>query len=400
MAALTPQAGAQTAVVKRISALPMQARAMLPRLTAERTMTRQSPTAESMRVHATSVRGPMLGCATSSRQSPHGRSRSNAARADRQGLAGLRRLHDGRGLRGRARAERAGLFVDDTGLVRGAVEVETTSGWTVSLTCAACHARDVDAVVVLGVPNDRIDFGSITGDYSWPIGTMDVTDDGVANPIRPADLRPIAKQERLQHTGNLFNGRVARMVRIETLMVDELQQRLRPEREIAAAIALFLEAGGEALQRPNAAHPGAALFASACASCHRGEALAGPIVSVEVIGADATATRDGERATGGYRAPSLLGVGDRRALLHDGGAADLDALLGLAPSAHQGHELGLGLTEDERASIRDYLVHVRHGDEEIVEAVVDQRDREQRTDDDHREDERLVGRLAAVRRWS
>ena len=258
-------------------------------------------------------------------------------------------------VRDRARAERAGLFVEADGLVRGAVEVETTSGWTVSLTCAACHARAVDGVVVLGVPNDRIDFGAITGDDTWPIGTMDVTADGVANPIRPSDLRPIAQQARLQHTGNLFNGRVARMARIETLMITELQQRFRPEREVPASIALFLEAEGDALPRPDAAHPGAAPFAAECASCHRGDALAGPNVAVELLGTDATATRDGERATGGYRAPSLLGVGDRRGLLHDGSAADLDALLGLAPSAHLGHAFGLALSAEERANVRGYL---------------------------------------------
>lgn len=258
-------------------------------------------------------------------------------------------------LRDRGRAERAGLFVEDDGLVRGAVEVETTTGWTVSLTCAACHARAVDGVVILGVPNDRIDFGAITGDDAWPVGTMDVTGDGVENPIRPSDLRPIALQARLQHTGNLFNGRVARMARIETLMITELQQRLRPAREVAASIALFLEAEGDSLPRPEATHPGAASFASECASCHRGEGLAGPVVSVELVGTDAAATREGERATGGYRAPSLLGVGDRRGLLHDGSAVDLDALLGLAPSAHVGHEFGLALTAEGRANVRDYL---------------------------------------------
>lgn len=263
-------------------------------------------------------------------------------------------------VRDRARAERAGLVVEADGLVRGAVEVETTTGWTVSLTCAACHARVVDGVVMLGVPNDRIDFGAITGDDAWPIGTMDVTGDGLENPIRPADLRPIGLQARLQHTGNLFNGRIARMVRIETLMITALQQRFRPDREVAASIALFLEAEGDALPRPAAGHPGAALFVAACSGCHRGDALAGPIVSVEWVGTDATATRDGERATGGYRAPSLLGVGARRGLLHDGSAADLDALLSLSPSAHLGHEFGLTLTAEERANIRDYLVAAAH----------------------------------------
>lgn len=258
-------------------------------------------------------------------------------------------------IRDRATAERLGLDVGDDGLVRGAIEVATTTGWTVSLTCAGCHYRSVDGSMLLGVPNDRIDLGVLSGDDAWPVGTMDVTDDGITNPIRPADLRTIAHQERLQHTGNLFNGRIARMVRIETLMIGELSRHLRPDREIVAAIALFLEAEGEALPRPDPRHPGAALFASECAGCHRGAALAGPPVRVDVVGTDATATVDGERGTGAYRTPSLLGVGDRRKLLHDGSAADLDALLRLVPGPHIGHAFGLALTAEERGTIRDYL---------------------------------------------
>ena len=262
-------------------------------------------------------------------------------------------------LRDRATAERAGFVVSDDGLVRGAIEVETSSGWTTSLTCASCHARTVAGAYLLGVPSDTIDFGALTGDYSWPVGTMDVTADGIDNPIRPSDLRAIAKQARLQHTGNLFNGRVARMVRIETLMIGELSERFRPERELVAAIALFLEAQGELLVRPDPRAAGAALFASECAGCHRGESLAGPPVPLEVIGTDPVATDGGERGTGGYRAPSLLGVGDRRLLLHDGSVVDLDALLQLVPSAHIGHEFALELSAEERASIRDYLVGAR-----------------------------------------
>ena len=83
--------------------------------------------------------------------------------------------------------------------------------------------------------------------------------------------------------------------------------------------------------------------------------MSGPPVAVDLVGTDAVATMGGQRGTGGYRAPSLLGVVDRRGLFHDGSAADLDAVLHLAPTGHEGHPFGLTLSVGEREAIRDYL---------------------------------------------
>lgn len=258
-------------------------------------------------------------------------------------------------LRDRATAERMGFTVDEGGLVRGLVEVETSTGWTASLTCVACHARTEDGGAVVLTPNERLDLGTLFGHADWPVGTVDVTDDGVTNPIRPSDLRPIAHQARLQHTGNLFNGRVARMVRIETLMITQLGERLRPPREIVAAIALFLETEGEALARPDPSHPGVTAFTTSCGGCHRGVDLSGPPLSAASVGTDPIATMGGQRGTGGYRAPSLLGVADRRGVFHDGSAADLRAVLGLSSSEHRGHPFGRELPEEDREAIAAYL---------------------------------------------
>lgn len=258
-------------------------------------------------------------------------------------------------IRDRATAERMGFVVTPDGIVRGAVEVETASGWNVALTCAGCHAAEREGAFVLGVPNERLDLGSLEGRLDWPLGTMDVTDDGRQAPLRPADLRPLASQARLQHTGNLFNGRIARMVRIETLAITQLGMNFRPEREVIASIALFLESLDATLPRPDRTAPAAATFANACAGCHAGDALAGEIVPVEVVGTDATATLGGQRGTGGYRAPSLLGVGDRRGVLHDGSATSLRGLLGLEPSAHVGHPFGLTLPIADRDALAAWL---------------------------------------------
>lgn len=220
---------------------------------------------------------------------------------------------------------------------------------------AGCHAAERDGAFVLGVPNERLDLGSLVGHVEWPLGTMDVTDDGLDVALRPADLRPIASEARLQHTGNLANGRLARMVRIDTLLVTQLREHRRPERRVVAALALYLESLDATLARPDPDAPGAALFERTCARCHAGTALAGPWVDAAIVGTDPRATTDGQRATGGYRAPSLLGVGDRRGLLHDGTATSLRGILGLEPSPHVGHPFGTELVTTEREALAEWL---------------------------------------------
>jgi mono/diheme cytochrome c family protein len=258
-------------------------------------------------------------------------------------------------LRDRAEAEAAGLRVDEDGLVQGALEVETETGWVVALSCAACHSAERDGVLVRGVPNERFDLGAILG-AGWPRGTVDVTGDGIDNPVRPSDLRPIALQARLHHAGDLANGRVARMVRIETLLITQRGERARPDRRMVAALSLYLESLERTLPELDRASEGGQLFEATCAGCHAGEALGGEPVPVEIVGTDPRATSEAaERSTLGYRAPSLRGVGDRRAVLHDGTAADLDAMLGLVPSSHVGHPFGRHLPEEERRAIARFL---------------------------------------------
>ncbi|MDQ3037310.1 MAG: hypothetical protein M3Y87_33255, partial [Myxococcota bacterium] len=258
-------------------------------------------------------------------------------------------------LRDRAEAERAGLLVDADGMVQGAIEVETPIGWVVALTCAACHAAERSGALLAGVPNERFDLAGLLG-AGWPVGTMDVTGDDIDNPVRPSDLRPIALQARLQHTGNLANGRVARMVRIETLLITQRRATARPDRRAVAALALYLESLARTLPEVDHESEGGALFASQCAGCHAGEGMSGEPVPATLVLTDPRATlAASERGTLGYRPPSLRGVGDRRSVLHDGTAADLDAVLGLVPSEHAGHPFGRDLDEEARAAIARFL---------------------------------------------
>lgn len=253
-------------------------------------------------------------------------------------------------IRTREDAERLGFYVDPEGRVRGLVQAETATGWVPAVTCSGCHGRFDGSAFRLGIPNERLDLAALSAS-TWPVGTFDVTNDGIDNPTRPSDLRPIALQARLHHTGNLQNGEMARMVRIETLLITQQGQRLRPNRTLVAAIAVYLDSLAETLPELDHASPGGQLFARECARCHALPSLSGAFVTASEVGTDATATTGGQRGTSGYRAPSLLGVLDRRGLFHDGSARDLRAVLQLDPSTHRGHRFGLSLSADEREAL-------------------------------------------------
>ena len=250
-----------------------------------------------------------------------------------------------------------GLSVDPDGTVNGAVEIQFSDGrWGVALTCAACHSFTTEeGRRILGLSNRNFRIDELLGAYFWSPGTMDVTGDGIENPVQPADLRAIRWQERLHHSGNLANGRIERMVRIETLMSSHQAYWVRPNRVLVASIALFLESLGEQLPRPDLDGRGGEVFSAACAECHEGDGLSGPPIGVSRIQTDSAAA-EGSRGTGGYRAPSLLGLADRGLLLHDGSALSLPGLLGLEPSDHVGHPFGTNLPEADREALVDLLL--------------------------------------------
>ena len=265
----------------------------------------------------------------------------------------LRRLRDD------GAAQRYSMPLTSDGAMAGAVEVELPSGeWRAALTCVACHTgQNRDGAWTAGLTNHSLRFAELLGAPIWPPGVMDVTGDGIENPVQPSDLRALAFQERMHHTGNLANGRIERMVRIETLVIQRLGYAMRPDRRTVAAIALYLESLAETVPAPSGAGVGYDLFVEHCAQCHGNVGMGGPTVPLSLVGTDPVATVDTTRATGGYRAPSLRGVADRGRLLHDASVAGLPELMGLAPSHHEGHRFGWTLSETERAAIVAWLVN-------------------------------------------
>jgi mono/diheme cytochrome c family protein len=160
-------------------------------------------------------------------------------------------------------------------------------------------------------------------------------------------------------------------IRLETLVVTSNSQVLRPPRIVALALAAYVSslAGGlPAWESAVAASPaGASTFASRCASCHVPPALTGPPVPLAVVGTDPTLGESSDRGTGGYRVPSLHGVGTRGPLLHDGTVPSIRAMLDpsrITPAftgklhgegAVPGHPFGLDLGDADRAALVQFL---------------------------------------------
>jgi mono/diheme cytochrome c family protein len=265
--------------------------------------------------------------------------------------------------RAMASADHAGVWQHEGRF--GAVWVSLPRGLVrAAFTCATCHASKVGDRLVAGRNNADLDAARVydndngasgAGNRSvpgWGPGLVDVTPDGIDNPVAITDLRPVRYQENLHHAATLHNEPIALAVRIETLIITSHSQAVRPPRKIAAALAVYLL--GLAPTTPLPGGEGAAVFARECASCHKGEAASGPAITLAAIGTDPAVGASPDRGTGSYRVPSLRSVGDRRRMFASGAIADLDALL--APDRTvAGHRYGLDLSAPERAALLTYL---------------------------------------------
>jgi hypothetical protein len=241
--------------------------------------------------------------------------------------------------------------VDDRGRIAGLVWVKYVDGSVEpALSCASCHARpDAAGHLVHGIASD-LDLGKLVGE-AWGPGRVDVTVDGSTNPVAMPDLRATRHQRRLHHVGNLLNSLEALAVRTETLLITARADVVRPPRELAFAIALYVWSLGA--QRPPAPPP-SATFTATCGGCHAGPTGAGDVVADAEVGTDAAASASFARGTGGYRAPSLYGVSQRSGLTHLGWPISLREFLDpTRTSSMPGHAFGFELSPAER----DALVH-------------------------------------------
>jgi hypothetical protein len=225
----------------------------------------------------------------------------------------------------------------------------------VALTCATCHMRvSAERRLIIGAGNDRLDLGRLMNDglpathpslalarAAWGPGRVDVTTPGGGDPLSIPDLRPIKWQSALHHGASLKRtDETALAIRIETLIITAYGGAVRPPREVALGLALYLRSLGDQLPEP----PSNDLFAARCAGCHRPPGLSGPAVTQAHGGVDMSHAQSAERGTGGYRVPSLRGVATRGVFFHDGSARSLETVLERA-----------AIPPAERPALRAYL---------------------------------------------
>jgi len=290
-------------------------------------------------------------------------------------------------------AARAGVRPDADGVYPGLRLFTTIDGKpALGITCALCHASiDAGGTVTVGEARRSFDYGALrlayheaTGTHvdaelarrmrTWGPGRADVTEDDDEDPVAVPDLWGLRHQTVLTQAGTLDHaGPTVLAIRQETQILHSNHQKVRPPRELAYALAMFLyslsppkpqeAAGGEA----SAVTRGQALFRGHCKKCHSNEAFGGPPVSAERIGTDRSLAFGGARGTGKYRPPALLRVAAAAPYFHHGAVPTLDDVLSperLEPSyakgslgkgAVPGHVYGTDLPREDRSALVAYL---------------------------------------------
>ena len=211
--------------------------------------------------------------------------------------------------------------------VDGAVRVELPDGAGWALSCASCHVRRAGRARIVGAGNDTLDLGALMRPrQAWGPGRVDVSSPDGDDPQRIPDLRSIRWLSHLQHgVAVAQSDEIALAIRLETLIITAHGGAVRPPREVALGLALYLWSLADTLP-PVAAKPPPA-FTRHCAACHRPPHLTGPPIAAAQTHADPAHALRPERSHGIYRVPSLRGVSTRGPLLHDGTAPDLATVL-------------------------------------------------------------------------
>ena len=252
-------------------------------------------------------------------------------------------------------------FESDGNGLRGVVTFRDSRGVErTGLTCGACHG----AGGVAGRPNRQLDLGRARAMFlasrglstapfdTWGPGRVDVTDDGVNDPLTFPALFGVGQHRNMNRSGAIdIDGNPAAVaVRFETQYIEGHAFAARPDRRLPLALAVFVLSLGRDATAPAWDAPDAAVFVRVCGGCHDPDrGLSGGLVPADALVGDPLAAHSAWRGTGFYKVPSLLGVADGGPYLHDGGAADLPALL------DAGHPFGEPPTRADRGAILRFL---------------------------------------------
>ncbi len=258
-----------------------------------------------------------------------------------------------------------GFQTDERGALRGVVTFTDTRGvQRTGVTCGACHG----AGGVAGRPNRELDLGRARALFlaerglptapfdGWGPGRVDVTDDGVDDPLTYPYLFGLGQQRHMNRSAAIdIDGNPAAVaIRFETQYIEGHSFGGRPDRRLPLALAIFVLSLGADVPQPDMTAPDAAVFARSCGGCHApDQGLSGGLVPAELLTSDPVAAASAKRGTGYYKVPSLLGQADGGPYLHNGGAASFADLL------DAGHPLGQTLNPGDRAAVLRFLSTLR-----------------------------------------
>lgn len=290
-------------------------------------------------------------------------------------------------------ADKLGLAHDRKGRVPGLVAYrDVDGGEQLGITCALCHTAIEHGEIVVGRARRTLDYGAMRLAYdratgtldhplaarmsSWGPGRADITEDDDQDPVAIPDLWRLRELRNLTQAATIVHDSpLALAIRQETQMLHASGERVRPPRELAWALAMYLYSlePPEQLERPAQrespalAMRGRALFALHCDSCHSDSSGSGRAVLATRIGTDPALANGRARGTGKYRPAPLVAVAEAGPYLHTGDVVSLEDLLdplrlrsdfsrsAHGPGAIVGHEFGTNLSPQERAAVVAWL---------------------------------------------
>jgi hypothetical protein len=259
----------------------------------------------------------------------------------------------------------------------------------VGITCAVCHSDVRDGAVIAGAARRSLDLGALRLAYyrdtgtpvdaelarrmaTWGPGRADVTEDDDEDPVAIPDLWGLRDEPYLTHAGTIRHiGPAALAIRQETQLLHASGLRIRPPRELAWALAMYLYSieppPPRAVTDAPAVARGKTLFDDHCRLCHANTILAGDPMPAEQVGTEPSLANGRARGTGRYRVTSLVRVADAAPYLHDGSVPTLDMLLssarlapgfsggGRGPGPIRGHLYGIDLPDADRRALIAFL---------------------------------------------
>ncbi len=275
-----------------------------------------------------------------------------------------------------ARAAELGLERDDEGNWIGLVDFVDLDGQRrVGITCALCHTARADTGLERGRARRRLDYGALRVEFgrlgpeqaaresSWGPGRADVSDDADADPVAIPDLWSVGGLRYLTQGGTLRQlGLPTLAMRQETQIIYAQRERIRPPRELAWAMAVYVSELRPSNSSPSPAAKadselGRTVFDRHCASCHEDDNGSGGLVPAAQVGSDPALALGRARGTGAYRPAPLIDLERAAPYLHDASIPSLDALLDperlRAPDAP--HRFGAQLDLKSRAALLAWL---------------------------------------------